>query len=68
MGRPYSTFCVTAKVTKLIVLSSPLFLSPTNLITFTGTQNQWCYSTRVPVQIHLRVRRFGSFLQKLILK
>ncbi len=24
--------------------------------------------TRVPVQIHLRVRRSGSFLQKLILK
>jgi hypothetical protein len=30
---------VTAKVTKLIGLSPPLFLSPTNLVTFAGTQN-----------------------------
>jgi hypothetical protein len=35
----YSPFCVTAKVTKLIGLSPPLFLSPTNLVTFAGTQN-----------------------------
>ncbi len=35
----YSPFCVTAKVTKLIGLSTPLFLSPTNLDTFAGTRN-----------------------------
>jgi hypothetical protein len=38
-GNIYSPFCVTAKVTKLIGLSPPLFLSPTNLVTFAGTQN-----------------------------
>jgi hypothetical protein len=30
---------VAAKVIKLIGLSPPLFLSPTNLVTFAGTQN-----------------------------
>ncbi len=30
---------MTAKVTKLFGLSPPLFLSPTNLVTFAGTQN-----------------------------
>jgi hypothetical protein len=39
----YSPFCVPAKVTKLIGLKRPLFLSPTNLITFAGTQNgEYC--------------------------
>jgi hypothetical protein len=36
---PYSPFCVPAKVTKLIGLKSPPFLSPTNLIIFAWTQN-----------------------------
>jgi hypothetical protein len=35
----YSPFCVTAKVIKLIGLTRPPFLSPTNLITFACTQN-----------------------------
>jgi hypothetical protein len=35
----YSSFCVTAKVTNLIGLSPPLFLSPMNLDTFGRTQN-----------------------------
>jgi hypothetical protein len=35
----YSPFCVPAKVTKLIGLKRPPFLSPTNLVTFAGTQN-----------------------------
>jgi hypothetical protein len=35
----YSPFCVPAKVTKLVGLTRPPFLSPTNLITFAGTQN-----------------------------
>jgi hypothetical protein len=35
----YSPFCVTAKVTKLVGHSPPLFLSPMNLVTFAGTQN-----------------------------
>jgi hypothetical protein len=35
----YSPLSVTAKVTKLIGLSPPLFLSPMNLVTFAGTQN-----------------------------
>jgi hypothetical protein len=35
----YSPFCVPAKVTKLIGLKRPPFLSPTNLITFASTQN-----------------------------
>jgi hypothetical protein len=30
---------VPAKVTKLVGLTRPPFLSPTNLITFAGTQN-----------------------------
>jgi hypothetical protein len=39
MRKDYSPFCVTAKVIKLIGLNPPLFLSPTNLITFASTQN-----------------------------
>ncbi len=35
----YSPFCVPAKVTKLIGLKRPPFLSPTNLIIFACTQN-----------------------------
>jgi hypothetical protein len=35
----YSPFCVPAKVTKLVGLTRPPFLSPTNLITFASTQN-----------------------------
>jgi hypothetical protein len=35
----YSPFCVPAKVSKLVGLTRPPFLSPTNLITFAGTQN-----------------------------
>jgi hypothetical protein len=35
----YSPLCVTAKVTKFIGLNPPLFLSPTNLVTFASTQN-----------------------------
>ncbi len=35
----YLPFCVLAKVIKLLRLTSPPFLSPTNLITFAGTQN-----------------------------
>jgi hypothetical protein len=35
----YSPFCVPAKLTKLVGLTRPPFLSPTNLITFAGTQN-----------------------------
>jgi hypothetical protein len=35
----YSPFCVQAKVIKLVGLKRPPFLSPTNLITFTCTQN-----------------------------
>ncbi len=34
-----SLFCVPANVIKLIGLTRPPFLSPTNLITFAGTQN-----------------------------
>ncbi len=34
-----SPFCVPAKVTKLIGLKRPPFLSPTNLIIFACTQN-----------------------------
>jgi uncharacterized membrane protein len=34
-----SLFCVPAKVTKLIGLRILLFLSPINLVTFAGTQN-----------------------------
>jgi hypothetical protein len=37
--RIYSPFCVPAKVTKLIGLKCPPFLSPTNLIIFACTQN-----------------------------
>jgi hypothetical protein len=32
-------FFVPAKVIKLVGLTSPRFLSPTNLVTFAGTQN-----------------------------
>jgi curved DNA binding protein len=35
----YSPFCVQAKVIKLVGLTRPPFLSPTNLITFACTQN-----------------------------
>ncbi len=35
----YSPFCVQAKVIKLVGLRRPPFLSPTNLLTFAGTQN-----------------------------
>jgi hypothetical protein len=35
----YSQFCVPAKVIKLVGLTRPPFLSPTNLITFAGTKN-----------------------------
>jgi hypothetical protein len=35
----YSPFCVTAKVIKLVGLKNGGRLSPTNLITFAGTQN-----------------------------
>jgi hypothetical protein len=35
----YSPFCVPAKVTKLVGLKRPPFLSPTNLIIFACTQN-----------------------------
>jgi hypothetical protein len=35
----YSPFCVPAKVTKLIGLKRPPFLSPTHLIIFACTQN-----------------------------
>jgi hypothetical protein len=35
----YSPFCVPAKVIKLVGLTRPPFLSPTNLITFAVTQN-----------------------------
>jgi hypothetical protein len=35
----YSPFCVPVKVTKLIGLTRPPFLSPTNLVTFARTQN-----------------------------
>jgi hypothetical protein len=35
----YSPFCVPAKVTKLIGLTRPPFLSPTNLVIFACTQN-----------------------------
>jgi hypothetical protein len=35
----YPPFCVQAKVTKLIGLKRPPFLSPTNLIIFACTQN-----------------------------
>jgi hypothetical protein len=35
----YSPFCVPAKIIKSIGLTRPPFLSPTNLITFAGTQN-----------------------------
>jgi hypothetical protein len=35
----YSPFCGPAKVTKLIGLKRPPFLSPTNLIIFACTQN-----------------------------
>ncbi len=34
-----SPFCVPAKVTKLVGLTRPPFLSPTNLVTFARTQN-----------------------------
>jgi hypothetical protein len=37
--RLYSPFCVPEKVTKLIGLKRPPFLSPTNLIIFACTQN-----------------------------
>jgi hypothetical protein len=37
--KTYSPFCVPAKVTKLIGLKRPPFLSPTNLIIFACTQN-----------------------------
>jgi hypothetical protein len=37
--RSYSPFCVTAKVIKLVGLKNGGRLSPTNLITFAGTQN-----------------------------
>jgi hypothetical protein len=36
---PYSPFCVPAKVTTLVGLKRPPFLSPTNLIIFACTQN-----------------------------
>jgi hypothetical protein len=39
LGNMYSPFCVPAKVIKLVGLTRPPFLSPTNLITFAGTQN-----------------------------
>jgi hypothetical protein len=35
----YSPFCVQAKIIKLVGLTRPPFLSPTNLVTFAGTQN-----------------------------
>ncbi len=35
----YSPFCVPAKVIKLVRLTRTPFLSPTNLISFAGTQN-----------------------------
>jgi hypothetical protein len=35
----YSPFCVTAKVIKLVGLKNGGRVSPTNLITFAGTQN-----------------------------
>jgi hypothetical protein len=38
-GKSNSPFCVPAKVTKLIGLKRPPFLSPTNLIIFACTQN-----------------------------
>ncbi len=41
--RPYNKsfgpFCVPAKVTKLVGLKNGGLVSPTNLITFAGTQN-----------------------------
>jgi hypothetical protein len=43
----YSPFCVTAKVTKLIGLKNGGRVSPTNLVTFAGTQNgESVYFTR----------------------
>jgi hypothetical protein len=35
----YSPFCVLAKVTKLVGLKNGGRVSPTNLVTFAGTQN-----------------------------
>ncbi len=35
----YSPFCVTAKVIKLVGLKNGGRVSPTNFITFAGTQN-----------------------------
>jgi hypothetical protein len=35
----YLPFCVPAKITKLIGLKRPPFLSPTNIINFACTQN-----------------------------
>ncbi len=39
-GDNNSPFCVPVKVTKLIGLKRPPFLSPTNLIIFACTQNR----------------------------
>ncbi len=39
LKKVYSSFCVTAKVIKLVGLKNGGRVSPTNLITFAGTQN-----------------------------
>jgi hypothetical protein len=35
----YSSFCVQAKIIKLVGLKNGVRLSPINLVTFAGTQN-----------------------------